>query len=590
MAVFATFGYIAVDAMNCCYPFPGLARLVIATALCSFLVVRGEEPTVSISSGSVVGLALRVGRNAVDAFYGIPYAKPPTGDLRFRKPEAPEPWNKTFRATVKSSACPQTNIRFLTNVTLEYSDASEDCLYLNVWRPSGLCQGATPCKRNLPVVVFIYGGAFQWGDAGLFIYDAANFVARSDVVFVTFNYRLSIFGFLSVDTPELPGNFGLWDQLLALKWVQRNIGAFGGNSNDVTLGGHSAGAVSAGLLSISPLSKGLFHRTILQSASPLSLILGLAYKSAGRLLDIAGQLECYDAGKDGRKEVLPIVACLKKIDSRTIFDKLKEQAIEKQFFHPVFGDEFIPKDPLAASTWNHFHIKDILTGTTANEGTLFFDNIKILTPKLADALFDDYRLGATLMLYALFQIPVTHGKDIVKEYFGDHDVEHDFESIGKVFSELLGDVLIDCPVKLFADLAASQGIATFKYVFDHRPSYSVWPKSLGVAHADEIPFTFGSLPFYGDESRYTAPFNKAAREELASLRHTREEEEFMNQIVASWSSFVKTGKPSLPVANSSWPEYSATGGHYVNLKPNNFTRAASFKKRCHLFKPFLLKE
>ncbi|CAN7982510.1 unnamed protein product [Ixodes hexagonus] len=207
----------------------------------------------------------------VDAFYGVPYAKPPVGELRFRKPKPAEPWSGTYNATTKPAACSQLDIRFIKDVTLHYQNASEDCLYMNVWRPSGTCRSAESCDGKLPVVIFIYGGGFQWGDSGLFLYDAANFVALSDVVFVSFNHRLGILGFLSVGTSDLPGNLGFWDQLLALKWVQQNIARFGGNPNDVTLAGHSAGAISAGLHAISQQSKGLFHRLIMQSATPLSL-------------------------------------------------------------------------------------------------------------------------------------------------------------------------------------------------------------------------------------------------------------------------------------------------------------------------------
>lgn len=533
---------ISVGTMSPRASWAELLPLLLISAYCCLSVVFGEEePIVTTSSGPVAGKVVTAGAKEVDAFYGIPYAKPPLGDLRFRKPLPAERWNKTYNAKVKTPACPQTDIRFLKNVTLDYASASEDCLYLNVWRPSGMCRGASPCKKNLPVLVFIYGGAFQWGDSGIFLYDAANFVALSEVIVVSFNHRLSLLGFITTGTSELPGNLGFWDQLLALKWVQKNIGSFGGNPGDVTIGGHSAGAISAGLHSISPLSKGLFRRIIMQSASPLTLIFGLSQKGSGRFLETAGKLGCYDASRDWKKEVLAIISCLRKMDVSTMFKKLKEQSFDKQMFNPSIGDEFISSDPLSAAAWENFHIKEILTGTTTNEGTLFVDNLKFISPQLEKLILQDYRFAGTIILNVLFQIPISAGKTIVQEYLGDYDVEHDEETATQLISEMVGDGIVNCPVQLFAELASSKGITTYRYKFDHRPSFSLWPKWFGVTHSDELPFTLGSLAFFGDESRYTTPFNSLARRQLSDVKYTTEEEQFMKEIVGIWTAFVRNG-------------------------------------------------
>ncbi|KAM7315246.1 acetylcholinesterase-1 [Ixodes scapularis] len=243
-----------VDIMACRHSVPTAILLSSVLAPMFFSLVLSEGPVVSTSAGVVSGQRFLISGKKVDAFYGVPYAKPPVGELRFMKPQPAEPWNGTYKATTKPTACKQLDLRFLKGVTLDNSGSTEDCLYLNVWRPANICRKEAKCDRKLPVVVFIYGGGFQWGDSALLVYDAANFVALSDVVFVSFNHRLSLLGFLSVGTPDLPGNVGFWDQLLALKWVQKNIANFGGNPNDVTLGGHSAGAISAGLHAASPFT------------------------------------------------------------------------------------------------------------------------------------------------------------------------------------------------------------------------------------------------------------------------------------------------------------------------------------------------
>ncbi|EEC17332.1 acetylcholinesterase/butyrylcholinesterase, putative, partial [Ixodes scapularis] len=246
-----------------------VTAVVTVCMVCLARPAKSDVPIVHTDSGLVMGTRATVGDKRVDAFLGIPYAQPPVGDLRFRKPVPISPWKGTYNASSKPKPCWQLKLRFVENQTIDYSSASEDCLYLNVWRPS--CTSTMSCEKKKSVIVFIHGGAFQWGDSSLFIYDAANFVALSDVVYVTFNYRLSILGFLSSDTPELPGNMGLWDQNLVLRWVKRNIGNFGGDANDITIDGQSAGGISAGLHAISPHSQGLFKRVIMSSGTSLSM-------------------------------------------------------------------------------------------------------------------------------------------------------------------------------------------------------------------------------------------------------------------------------------------------------------------------------
>ncbi|CAN8013363.1 unnamed protein product [Ixodes persulcatus] len=197
-------------------------------------------------------------------------------------------------------------------------------------------------------------------------------------------------GFLSVGASDLPGDLGFWDQLLSLKWVRRNIGRFRGNPKDVTFAGHSAGAVSAGIHAVSQQSKGLFHRLIMQSSTPLSLVFGLSYKGSGRFLNIAGKLNCYLAEKDWTTEVPNIMECLRQIDADVIFEMIAKQDPVNQFSSPVYGDEFIPADQLSLFTWEKVYVKEILMGTTTDEGTLFVDNFQYGAPQLATVLKIDY--------------------------------------------------------------------------------------------------------------------------------------------------------------------------------------------------------
>ncbi|XP_068623878.1 juvenile hormone esterase-like [Battus philenor] len=192
-------------------------------------------------------------------FLGVPYAKPPVGELRFKSPQPPESWEGIRDATKITESNVSCQIDFKTRNFI----GSEDCLYLNVYTP----ELPTPVNEKLPVMVFIHGGGFR-GKNGILKDDAGpDFMIESNVVIVTINYRLSVFGFLSLDIPEAAGNMGLKDQVKALEWVNKNIEYFNGDSNNVTVFGSSAGATSSEYLLFSPTAKGLYHKAILQSGS-----------------------------------------------------------------------------------------------------------------------------------------------------------------------------------------------------------------------------------------------------------------------------------------------------------------------------------
>ncbi|CAN8013706.1 unnamed protein product, partial [Ixodes persulcatus] len=498
-------------------------------------------PIARTDSGLVAGTRIEVGDKMVDAFLGIPYAEPPVGELRFRRPVQVSPWNGTYNATSKPKPCWQLDLRFVANATMSYSSASEDCLYLNVWKPVSSCLEANSCASKYPVIIFIHGGAFQWGDSALFLYDPANFVALSDVVFVTFNYRLSFLGFLSLETAEMPGNVGLWDQNLVLKWVRKNIESFGGDPNEVTLSGQSAGGISAGLHAVSPHSQGLFKRVVMQSGTPFSLILGMAHKGTGKFINAAGTLGCYDARKNLKEQLNEVLVCLRKLDAKSMFKILKSADVVQQFFAPVIGDDFFPYNLFSKEAWKMLRFKDIILGTNRDEGTLFVDNLRYQIPTLGTLLATDYRLAITVVLAPMFDISISQSRRIVNAYFGGDDVLHNSKTVEGIFSKIFGDAAFNCPTKLFADIAASQGINTYRYLFTHRPSFSLWPKWLGVAHTDEIVFTHGSLAFINDESRYTEPLGDYVKTFLLSKKATPEEYTFMKQIVSTWSSFIHYG-------------------------------------------------
>ncbi|KAE8748921.1 Carboxyl/Cholinesterase 24 [Frankliniella occidentalis] len=243
--------------------------VAIAVAVATYFALRdpGDEaptpdsavPEVSVIEGRLRGEWVEFPEYNIRyaAFRGIPYARPPTGELRFKAPLPAAGWSGVRNATTEGSACLQQDI-YTQKLT-----GSEDCLYLNVYSPRA--EGST---ELLAVYFFIHGGSFLFGSGSSLTF-GPEFFMLNDMVVVTINYRLNAFGFLNLDNDVVPGNVGIKDQIAALQWVHRNIDAFGGNPDLITIGGQSAGAVSAHWLSLLPEPKDLAHRVILESGSAL---------------------------------------------------------------------------------------------------------------------------------------------------------------------------------------------------------------------------------------------------------------------------------------------------------------------------------
>ncbi|KAG4067634.1 hypothetical protein HA402_005406 [Bradysia odoriphaga] len=194
----------------------------------------------------------------IKAFMGIPFARPPVGNLRFRAPQKVEPWNVTLLTQNEHPKCPQIDTFF--GGATPIVEGEENCLFLNVYVPE------TTTSEPLDVLVWIHGGAFVVGTAGVSSY-GPDYLLDHDVIMVAGNYRLGMLGFLSTEDRFSPGNFGLKDQAFLLQWVQENIHHFGGNNDSVTIWGESAGGVSVHYQMISPMSRGLFHKAILNSGT-----------------------------------------------------------------------------------------------------------------------------------------------------------------------------------------------------------------------------------------------------------------------------------------------------------------------------------
>lgn len=225
-------------------------------------------PRVQLADGQIVGKSSPVNAVSLDEFQGIPYAAPPTAALRWKAPQPAHPWKGVRSANRFGPRCMQ--LPLYSDMVFRSHGMSEDCLYLNVWKPSH-------ASARLPVLVYFYGGGFVSGDGSEKRYDGASMASRG-IVTVTVNYRLGVFGFfalpaLAAESPQhAAGNYGLLDQVAALRWVQANIAQFGGDPARVTIAGESAGSIAVSALMASPLSRGLFAQAIGESGALIAPI------------------------------------------------------------------------------------------------------------------------------------------------------------------------------------------------------------------------------------------------------------------------------------------------------------------------------
>lgn len=249
------------------------------------------SPVVRTASGPVEGAS----KGDVEAFLGVPYAAPPVGPNRWRAPGPVTSWKVVRPANQYAPACYQAIAKPWGPYSQDFvagEPISEDCLYLNVWKPAGR-------QKKLPVLVFIHGGGFGGGAGSLPVYDGAKLAAKSAIV-ITINYRVGVFGFLAHPAltaesgTKSSGNYGLLDQIAALKWVQKNIARFGGDAGNVTVSGESAGAASVNDLQVSPLAKGLFQKAISFSGATMAVDLP-SLESGERVgMDLAAKLNVLD--------------------------------------------------------------------------------------------------------------------------------------------------------------------------------------------------------------------------------------------------------------------------------------------------------
>lgn len=445
-------------------------------------------------------------QSEVEEYIGIPYAEPPIGKLRFKPPLPRQPWRGIYDATGPAVACPQPTF---DNPGAKQLIQAEDCLHLHVWAP-----GKT-VTTTLPVVVKIHGGGFSTGSSVESCSNGTFLAARTGYVVVSINYRLGILGLLNANSPEAPGNMGLLDQNLALRWVQENIQAFGGDPEMVTVVGSSSGAVSASAHILSPLSKGMFKRAILLSGSPYNIdFFDTVHESTRKGNEVSERLACIENKKDLISHPEEVLDCLRLKPVDELILAATEVAAPYPFlFFPTFHDEFMPRPPSIALDRGFVNEVDVMVGVSSDDGALevFFSSApECLSQTLEDV--DDYIFERFLTDVATSAPkPVIHE---MLEYYARHVPTGDRAAERRAFIDYVSDRLFNCPSQFFAEKYSALGNAVYAYVFGHKSSKTPTPKWIGVQHGTDFEYFFAHV--LGNDDAYTLE-DKSIGEDIVEM-------------------------------------------------------------------------
>ncbi|KAH9368413.1 hypothetical protein HPB48_012657 [Haemaphysalis longicornis] len=577
-----------------------LPLLVFGFTFSFFVNSKAEDaPLVRTSTGELVGKRLHSAGREVYAYLGIPYGQPPVGDRRFLKPLPIAPWSGVFRADTMHPGCTQTDFVVTDDATIDMSNTVEDCLRLNVWVPrrvqndtsGGIDGNSSPSVDNstngFPVFVFIYGGLFSWGSSSLFMYNGLEFAARADVIFVSFNYRLGPLGFLNASAPGAEGNMGLYDQLEALRWIHKNVHAFGGDPDAVTLAGQSAGAVSVSYHLMSELSRGLFQRAVLLSGTSSTLAYSENIDQNDNFRAVSGALNCTNFYLPGLERVNASLDCLREVDGhRLVREAESGMAYRYITILPGYGDSFLPHSPVDLDRAK-FHVKDVFLGTTEDDGALLVSAMYSKMNWLKGSI--DGRTILRVFLRNFFHMPMSKSAPFESAYFGRAQQLPEAQVL-KAMSSAITDLAFDCAADLFSQATLRSNVTVFRYVFRHRPSYSFWGDWVTVTHNDDLPFFLGTVR--ADKKmlneQYKDSFGKLLREKFTP---TPEELRFSDDLIRVLADFCKSGKPKIPKTDTEWPKYTKERKAYVILKPNDYKVAYGPRsKKCYLWEPYLIKK
>jgi para-nitrobenzyl esterase len=485
--------------------FRWLSQSLVILAIAMFTTVshaKTPETLVQLASGKISGTEKEQG---LRVFKGIPYAVPPVGENRWQSARPHPGWAGAMDASSFGPQCMQPARKGRSS-----AKQSEDCLTLNVWTKA-------KAGEKLPVMVWIHGGAFKYGSSASPFYNGASF-ARSGVVFVSMNYRLGRFGFFAhplINGPEANSdgvpNFGLTDQVQALRWVQENVEKFGGNPADVTIFGESAGAVSVSYLLSENKAEGLFHKAIIESGGGYK-IAPYAWQNRGRQKSLAEQGTDWANAKAGAQAVT--AASLRSLSAKDVLD---DAGGKPAGVSPAVDGVTVTADIAQQFAAGKQSKIPVIIGSNSFEGSLM----------------DTFGLKPKMILWAVWKRKKQAAKAYDKKARALSDRDYAYE--------LFGDAYFVAPSRGLARHMSRDNQNIWVYGFDFRKTDKVGVSG-GSRHGQEIPFVFGNPKSAPGLFRGTASAQEI--EQLSANMH------------AAWVTFAKTGNPNGPDM-AGWPKFQS---------------------------------
>lgn len=457
----------------------GLLSLSLLAVL--FLAAYAEDDLhVSTTSGLLKGKRGIIRGKQMKLFLGVPYATPPVGDLRFKPPVPLQSESVERNAEEFAPICYQPpHIKEVMSplLTPNTAELSEDCLYLNLYIPD------TQENELLPVIVWIAGEGFNYADPRQF--DGNYLSSQGKLILVTISYRVSVFGFLSALHNDAPGNVGLLDQRMALRWIQENIGNFGGDKDKVTLFGRFTGAMSAAIHAFSPLSKQekLFHRVILSSGvpdgewvfdrNPLNATFALAQATDCVFSSMAETVKCF---------------------KRLAADVLLRAALSIPHpWRPVLDFNLIYEPSLKAAAKSNYSPVDIMIGLNNDEGSLCVTGLNAMKSQFYNKMVEK-RLSKEdfkqLVESCMMDIYKENDKFVNKLTVYNY-MDSDVSRLNEKFVDFCGDLYVTAHSERLADILSKSGKRVFMYELAHRPSFSNHPAFIQAAHGDDVLYALG---------------------------------------------------------------------------------------------------
>jgi len=460
--------------------------------------------------------------NDVLYFKGIPYAKAPIGERRFKAPEKPEAWQGIKDAQKVALAAPQ-NKGFVAMV----EQIGEDCLSLNVATPA---LGDKKDNKKRPVMFWIHGGSFTTGSGEQSVYLDSTLPKTQDIVLVTINYRLGVLGFvnfggLANDKMNFASNIGLRDMISALEWVKENIENFGGDSNNVTIFGESAGAMGVACLLGSPLAKGLFHKAIMQSGAAHMTTLPEDANTVAQAFLTEANINIKDIAKIKALSMEQVLKVQEKIGGVKFSNEGRKNRLPVSSFAfiPTIGDDVLPEDPLIAIQKGLSKNIPIMVGTNLHEWNFFV--------QLSDPGKNNLDKAALIKVMNT-RIP-GHAEAAVECYFDDEELAKPVD----VFSAIESDRFFRIPAIRLLEAQHKHQQNCYAYLFTYEAT--LMNGKLGSCHAVEIPFVFGSI-----HDNFAKLF-VGEHPDIKTLS---------DKCVAAWASFARSASPEHERL-SDWPSY-----------------------------------